>query len=208
MRVLSRHPIGSGIVALLLVTIPGAISDWWGLFDDRPFVVFVQQQVGDSPVWLIDPIRLLQVVVPILGLLLMGLIVYEVKRRPSLAPAPASPTPALTTPEAKRRFPRYFEYDGVKWEDRGKGYGGGVIAGGPLCPADLATLRYDERGYSPRDNAPREVRENDYVSSYHGLLACPACDRRFTLGEATQTVSTSRGNAAALLAGLRRQAEL
>src|SRR5207245_7174532 len=100
------------------------------------------------------------------------------RRRRSHPPPPISRSQRVRTEQDDHELIQ----DGVLWRDEGENYfdTGNAMADGPLCPDDKATLLYAERGYDPAE--VREVRNEDYVSSFSGLLHCPECGRSFDLG--------------------------
>jgi hypothetical protein len=114
------------------------------------------------------------------------------------APAPISP------------YPDYVLHRNVIWVDEGVNYyGGGPMAGGPLCPDHFGALRYI---------APVEVLiggQSESLSNKHviaeqvGLMVCPesACKREFVFGDVGVSVGSVRGEAEGIFSGRRRQRE-
>ena len=116
-------------------------------------------------------------------------------------PPPISPSPRVSTGHEDHELIQ----DGVLWRDEGENYfdTGNAMADGPLCPDDKATLLYAEKGYDRAEI--RDVRNENYVSSFRGMLHCPECGRRFDFGGQDATVREVRRKAEARFPAKRRQ---
>jgi hypothetical protein len=120
-------------------------------------------------------------------------------RGPTGSISPSSPKP-------RSPFPDYLEHDGVLWVDDGDNYFGTSrpIAGGPLCPADNATLRYRRRR-DGKDETKSVHNDDLIVRGDYGTLLCPECDRQYRLGTGgSKKVGESRDGVEDRFKGRRR----
>ena len=112
--------------------------------------------------------------------------------------------PPIHTPR-ESPFPDYLEHDEVLWVDEGDDYvGGGLMAEGPLCPKDWATLRYQK--HQDLRSESRQVHDDQLiVGGNYGTLRCPECGNEYDLGGLRKTVGESRAEVEDRFAGRRRR---
>lgn len=105
-------------------------------------------------------------------------------------------------PIRRRRERNRVTEGGVVWEDEGDSF---VITAGPYCPDDLTPLGYQPRRGYTKEHHPAQ--DNDWVSSYHGLLKCAECGKTFVFSDRADTVKDARNRAHARLKGARKRRE-
>ena len=125
-------------------------------------------------------------------------------------PVPTSPRRATPIQASSRAARLQLKHDDVLWEDSGGAYvlGGGLIASGPFCPNDQATLRFlpaPSTHLVSRESNDVSNHWDDTVSQRGAKLVCPECKAEYTLGEESKKVKTARQEAEARLEGLRKR---
>lgn len=105
----------------------------------------------------------------------------------------------IQQPETNHPFTIHL---GVRWEDSGDYLTGGMVVAGPFCPTHLTPLRKKtERGSDP-------LGQDTFIQDYPGRHAvCLEDGELFGFGRLGKGVDDARGEAKAILVGMRRRGQ-